>query len=278
LADYSINKRHDIVANRNKYGFNDINHLYNKDPLNLRIAILGDSFVWGHGVEDSVRWNKRLEQKLKAYRKNVKVLHWGQNAWSTNNELDFLIEEGYKYEPDILIVGFVLNDPMISSSYDYYFLKRGGFVYRNIVYRFPGKLFGNSLSFIFDYLSALGASWIGISYISWLDEIYSDDNLLKYENILKDFKDFCASKKIDLYFVLTPENHSEYISMYFNKIIPILQSENIKYINTYEAVSNRLKDVEIRSLWANPANNHPGLKVTEVIADTVYKYILNRIK
>lgn len=275
LADYSLNKKNSQVAYQNNYGFNDINHEIKKPIDTYRITIIGDSFVWGHGVEDSVRWTRKLENFLNKNYDGIEVLHWGRNAWSSYDQIEYMKTEGYKYKPDLLINTFVINDPINQNTYDYYFFRRGGFVYRNLVYKYPGKLLGNILSLLFDYTSIIGAELFGISYDEWLENIYNQENLINYKKLLKDYKEFLNSEGIEYFFIFTPENNSAIIGDYFNKISAIMKELNIPHYNLFPEIEYTFSDYEPYELWASPVNNHPGNLVTQKIAELTYKYVLN---
>lgn len=276
IADYDLNKRHSDIAFQNEYGFNDINHSKESVTKNYRIAILGDSFVWGHGVEDSVRWTKKFEYQIKNNHDNIEILHWGQNAWSSYDQFNFMIIEGYKYKPDLLINTFVINDPVKQNVYDYYFLRRGGFIYRNFVYKYPGKLLGNALSLIFDYSSVLGADLFGVSYDDWLREIYSEGSIKNYKEELKVYRDFLNSRNIDYFFLFTPENNSAIIGKYFTKITSIMDELGIPYYNLFPEIEEYFNDMRPEELWASPVNNHPGNLVTQKIAELTSQYVVNK--
>lgn len=112
-AIWEVNQR---FAEKNPYIFTDSVRSYEKPPNTFRIAVLGDSFIWGDGINYNNVWSHKLEQKiLKAY-SNIEVMSWGQCGWSTQNEYTFFIDEGYKYDIDLLLVGFVDNDLDIEPS------------------------------------------------------------------------------------------------------------------------------------------------------------------
>ena len=61
----AINKEHIAVSAKHPYGFNDTKINPDKPEGTYRLAVLGDSFVWGDGVLDKDRWTKKLEQRFK---------------------------------------------------------------------------------------------------------------------------------------------------------------------------------------------------------------------
>jgi hypothetical protein len=71
-----------------------------------RIVLLGDSFAFGEEVADHETFARRLEELLP----RVEVLNLGIHGYGHDQMLISLREEGLRYHPDIVIVGFVQDD------------------------------------------------------------------------------------------------------------------------------------------------------------------------
>jgi lysophospholipase L1-like esterase len=96
----------------NSFGMRDDEFPFEKPENSLRILVLGDSFTFGLGVEQSAIYPKQLEQILNRQESefSVSVLNGGVGGYNTEQELKWLKEKGLAFDPDIVIVGFVLND------------------------------------------------------------------------------------------------------------------------------------------------------------------------
>jgi lysophospholipase L1-like esterase len=93
------------VVRINENGLRDREHSYERqDPIE-RILLLGDSFAWGYGVEESERFSQLLEKEL-----NVEVINAGVSGYSTDQELLWYKNEGIKYETDLVILLLAGND------------------------------------------------------------------------------------------------------------------------------------------------------------------------
>jgi hypothetical protein len=66
----------------------------------FRILFLGDSVLWGIGYHTKV-----IEDNL-----NVEVINAGVPGYTTYQELEFLKAYGLDMNPDLVIIGFALND------------------------------------------------------------------------------------------------------------------------------------------------------------------------
>ena len=97
----------------NNEGVRDRNFLITKPDNTIRIIVLGDSYTFGAGIENaSDTYPKVLERKLNNFNfnKNYEVLNFGISGVDTQRELEIIKERALKYEPDFLIIGYVLND------------------------------------------------------------------------------------------------------------------------------------------------------------------------
>ena len=93
------------VVRINENGLRDREHSYERQNNFERILVLGDSFAWGYGVEESERFSQLLENALE-----VEVINAGVSGYSTDQELLWYKDEGIKYETDLVIVVLSGND------------------------------------------------------------------------------------------------------------------------------------------------------------------------
>jgi lysophospholipase L1-like esterase len=89
----------------NEEGLRDREHSYERQNDVERILVLGDSFAWGYGVEESERFSQLLEASL-----GVEVINAAVSGYSTDQELLWYRSEGIKYETDLVMVVMAGND------------------------------------------------------------------------------------------------------------------------------------------------------------------------
>lgn len=93
------------VVRINENGLRDRRHSYERQNDTERILVLGDSFAWGYGVEESERFSQLLEEAL-----GVEVINAGVSGYSTDQEFLWYKNEGVKYETDLVILVLTGND------------------------------------------------------------------------------------------------------------------------------------------------------------------------
>jgi len=95
----------------NNKGFRDERSIeYIKPEGEYRILVLGDSHTQGYEVNQYETYSVLLGKTLVSKGHRVRVINAGVSGFSTAETLVFLEQEGYKYEPDAVVLGFFAND------------------------------------------------------------------------------------------------------------------------------------------------------------------------
>jgi len=102
-----FSSEYNVLVKQNQYGMRDKVYKKENDPKKIRIAVAGDSFAWGFGVENNQTFAKVLEEKLG---KNFEVLNFGVSGYGTDQEFLQFKSRILEFKPDILIITFFPND------------------------------------------------------------------------------------------------------------------------------------------------------------------------
>jgi lysophospholipase L1-like esterase len=95
----------------NAGGYRDLEHALAKPAGTTRIVVLGDSFTWGAGVEWDDTWSEHLERALRREDGGAfEVVNLSQPGFGTRDEQNALLTEGFRYQPDVVVLAYVLND------------------------------------------------------------------------------------------------------------------------------------------------------------------------
>lgn len=110
-----------------------------KKPENtFRIIMLGDSETFSFMLEDEYTLPFQLQDVLNrnSTRLHYEVLNFGVEGYNTFQELEQLKTKGLKYNPDLIILNYCLNDPEPGEYYfDKTFLMRHSALVRYFSYR-----------------------------------------------------------------------------------------------------------------------------------------------
>jgi hypothetical protein len=282
-ANERINARNFNRAGLNWNGFNskeDIFYTENgylrfrpKEAGKKRIAVLGDSVVWGRGLPYEDIWSIKLKGKLEPRHENLEVYSWGRSGWDTIDYYLFLAEltsylelKGIESEPDILIISHFVNDPNFWFRQPRYITWHESPAFKPLKKALP-----LTFSFVTAHINNILRDIRGPEYYS--EDYYSDINLFIYQTMLIDLAKYCRLKGIKLIFAMVPHRTNKEISEKFDAVKPLLRAAGIEHLDLFTPAYDRFKDYNQRELRANPADNHPGELLTELFAEEVMKYL-----
>ncbi len=112
----------------NSQGLRGQKYTYDKDEGTFRILVLGDSFTAALQVAEEETFVKLLESQLKSHYPgvNFEIINAGVVGYGTGNQLSYFTHEGYKYQPDLVLLAFFTgNDIADNISPPHYKLENG---------------------------------------------------------------------------------------------------------------------------------------------------------
>lgn len=141
---------------------------YEKPAGVLRVLALGDSHTQGYEVRQEATYAAALERYLAARGVRAEVLNAGVSGYSNAEALAYLENEGYKYQPDAVVLGFYANDYQDNFNAGLFALDGGRLVERkrehlpgvriqNAIYRVPGVPWLGENSYL--YSLAFNGAW-----------------------------------------------------------------------------------------------------------------------
>jgi hypothetical protein len=102
---------------KNSRGYRDRERALAKPPGVRRVVSLGDSFAWGASVEFEDAYPQRLERGLSRRRHETwEVVNLALPGMNTVDHAAQLADEGMAYGPDVVLLGYVLNDSEDSQA------------------------------------------------------------------------------------------------------------------------------------------------------------------
>ena len=110
-TDTAHDSFNDHTGSTNSLGFRDVEHEVVKTPGTSRILILGDSVSVGQGVPKREQtWPAIVNQRLQGAGLPIELLNFAVTGYNTQQEVWTLHDKGLVYQPDLVLVGYCLND------------------------------------------------------------------------------------------------------------------------------------------------------------------------
>jgi hypothetical protein len=188
-----------VDVRTNSFGLRDPERTFEKPADTTRIIMLGDSIVFGWGTAANETMAARLEKSLNEHPltpvRKYEVWNTGVGNSNTAMEVTWFREEGWKFQPDCVLVGWFINDaeptPVPSGNW---------FAYHSYAYVFFDSAFDKLLR----RSKAKG------NYRDYYESLYRDDQpgWPKCQRAFAEFAAFCAEKKIPAHILLIPELHT----------------------------------------------------------------------
>lgn len=131
----------------NSLGLNERELNFKKGKNTIRILFLGDSITFGLGVDVDKTFVRKVENlsnsqlpcnPILSETKRVETLNGGVSGYFTWQEIAFLRKVGLKYQPDIVVLDFYLNDlEPCKSEQEIKEFRKAQFAYLQSKYEIP---------------------------------------------------------------------------------------------------------------------------------------------
>jgi hypothetical protein len=230
-----------------------------------RIVMLGDSLVFGWGVDFESTSSKVLERELNAGRPqpNVEVINTGVGNYNTSMEVQYFLNEGHRYSPDIVVLNYFINDAEETPRYTGNFLNEHllSWVYvagrADIVRRMAGS----------------AKDWN-----RYYSDLYRDQapGWLQTQAAVRKLGRWCQDNGVLCIFANQPELHdlANYPFSSINERLARLAEEaGFEYVDLLSSV----RDEPEESLWVTVPDPHPNNKACTLFGRALAARLSGRI-
>lgn len=250
--------------------YHDVDYLADKEL----VAFVGDSFIFGQGVDQNDTLPKQFEDKYNG----VTTLNFGIGGYNLEQEVELIEKVVLEQNVSKIFLVYYINDiePKITfDSEEEIDIPTSLIVYNNIL---KYSRFANYLKF---KLSTVFYN-IGLSnqgYIDYFNELYSNNSSswISFESNITKLASVKRDNDVDIYFVVYPamsslNNKHPYTPIY-EKVINTAKKNGLKTINLLDA----FKDKDATKLRANMYDNHPNKEAHTIAADYLISQIYDDI-
>jgi hypothetical protein len=233
----------------NSKGLRDREFPHEKPKDTVRVLMLGDSLAFGWGVAVDKTTSKQLEVLLNAQAKAAssttvyEVINTGVGNYNTQMEIQYFFNEGVKYDPDIVVLNYFINDAEPTPSYTGHFFNEN---FQSWVY-FAGRL---------DLLMR------GKAKKDWRDHyrsLYDDDApaWLATKESMRRLGAWCRENDVPCVLINQPELHELQTYPFVDvntKLEAAAREANLRYVDLLPTVQGK----DESTLWVTVPDPHPN--------------------
>jgi lysophospholipase L1-like esterase len=269
-----------IIYKKNKEGFRDIDHKLKALPGVLRIVFIGDSYTQGSGVGSQQPF-AAMTPKLLAARikpRQVEGFNFGKGGADIFLNLHILKDKAWKYNPDLVVFGFVLNDftnPIATYKFMHYTeMEKQKF-------RFFESFEGFSyLALFLDRAFFQIFSDAREAHLKWLNDSFSPEFNPYFFNMwsaLYELIGLVAQKHgVVLYFPYFLAENERQLDFY-QRGLKLVRKKCERSNCAFIEVAELLKDKDYRSWWVSKDDHHPNAAAHARVAEKLSEILALKI-
>ncbi|MCC6613510.1 MAG: hypothetical protein IT320_08530 [Anaerolineae bacterium] len=248
-------------AQDNSLGYRDHEPLPDTPGL-TRIAVVGDSFAMGHGINNlDDTFAQRLEQRLGSCC-DVDLL--AESGWDTDLELPYV--EQYPYQPNIIILSYYLNDidylltdTAEDPNANFAFVANPQLSWFVLNFFVPNYLYYNLLQFT---SQTRAQGFVGALAGAYDNEQFWDEQRFR----LNQFIDWADARDIRMILLIWPHITAiDYSQPAVTKVKEVFEAREVPVVD----MSPILSQYPLGQLVVNRFDAHPSIFTHQLTADAL---------
>jgi len=243
----------------NSKGLRERDIAYERTPSTFRILMLGDSFTEGWGVPFDATFSKRIERLYAASGISAEVINAGVGNYNTVMEVNYFLDEGHRYRPDLVVLNYVPNDAEPVPAYTA-----------------PDPWIGlcHACVYLFGRIDALlRKASVRPDWRAYYLDLYGDGSAkgwLDAKASIGALADYARAHRIKLLIGYLPELHNlrnDPLRDVAARVRRAADENGVEFVDVLPALAGH----ESSELWVSPSDPHPNALANELIADTLFR-------
>lgn len=276
----------------NSKGFRDYrNFEYGKQHDVTRILSVGDSHTLGYEVSQEETFSYLLEKKLIKRSIKAEVINAGVSGFGTAEEIIFIENEGIKFKPDYIVIGFFKNDFDDNLRSDIFYLSNDSLYIKNreyipgvyiqdVIYKIPFVKWLGENSYLYSFMFNTIWDFFKNSSIEESKEyaINVNKTIKDYpkklsKKLLERIAFFCKRNEIKLVIVDIPSwEPGNLIGSSLEDIYKNSETRFCDYLIEYDDINRR---IEKSKMFRVKGHRHISPTTHNIIAELLKDYIIS---
>lgn len=278
----SYSEERTIVATINQHGLRGPAFEVEKPRGVKRVLCVGDSFVFGTGVQDDETWPAQLQVLFdgEAQERSIEVWNCGIPGFDTVQEIAFLEERLLPFDPDLVVLCYYINDAQIGEE------KMARLSWFNRLLKRWSKenpqglaKHVRSVSRLAEILARTTSRRIAMSQYNRSMNLQYTEGSTGWTAVTREFvrgKQLCAERGIGFVVVLYPtmSRQGEGLASHepFQMVLEFCRGEQIDCLDL-EPV---LEQFPVEEMWVHPLNMHPNSEAHAIAAEAIRSFLGER--
>jgi len=253
----------------NNYGFRGDDFSLARTST-VRIALLGDSFCWGVGVKQADHFATVLTELFNesgALGREVEVYNFGMEAYNTREEVALFAHTVAKFDPDVCVIWYFLNDPERTEAADPMDFMGGDDRWRGV----------RRWCYLLDFALAPLDAYLGERRLVERYQDIHDPGTVEFARMadaLKQFGQMCRRQNITpvlaVHPILIDLDDSYAFRQAHQNVVDAATEAGIHAFDLLPAFEGQ----DGPSLWVHPIDQHPNHTAHRISAEALYDYLL----
>lgn len=254
----------------NSSGFRGKEYSRTVKPGVVRIAFLGDSETFGYSLKKEHTLPGCLERSLNSFskEKRYEVLNFGVPGYNTAQEFALLEKKAIHFNPSIVVMYYVFNDPMIANPV---ILMKGGPLSHSYLYM--------AIVFMLKSFATLEDLY---QQSASLEELYQRLHNSEYfgtvRGQLRSMESFLRDRNIRFILLIAPEvigfeNWKQYPYKNIHTQLKAMSSQRMEIVDPLGYIS--ASGYGPREFWVTKNDCHKNAKANDIIGASLARVILD---
>lgn len=257
-----------VEVTTNAFGLREGERSLKKPPGTYRIIALGDSITMGWGVAQDKTYPAQLEQLLNTRSpqgpaRRYEVLNLGVGNYNTVQEVMRLRNVGLQFEPDLITLGYFVNDAEPTPK------PRRGFLIEH--------------SYLFAFVTSRArfiAPTTG-NYLDYYRGLYGDGQpgWLATQSALLELADLGRERRVPVMVFIIPELHDLSAGYPFldihERVAAAGAAAGVQVFDLFPRFKGRSPEA---ALWVHPLDAHHNAEAQGIVAQGMYEEIEKRAR